>query len=482
MVLRTLLPHSPHAWPNPSVCCKLIPNKRYNRILALAKKSQIVPLPNLNMKQMTPFLKFVISPGTLNADTVTPVGPLPTGGNMLVNSLVKQYVVDMTPDPSGSIVVLGLPFFEAPFVRIMLDAQGNFDTWYPFQLPDFEFDPASSATKDPLKVNKFYAYRFTGQSMTGHFTGAPLNAQGSVSAWYQPLSVDTKTCYNSAAGANPLSYIRTLDRVPIHSNEIASVTKNQYSGDAVNGIYIVNRHTDRSVPFTYRNCDLNKSTVTNYFVDGDAIDDITSPKTVSNYLAFADDSTPGEFLYDKTGNYPLPVSAPTCMDVTGVIFQNLAPNQPVTFKFTVGIELVPKMGCKTISFAQQMPAFNEQFLRSLAEAELRLKRIGTAKDNDIGSFFSTLDKIVSGAAGVAKVIAPALPPAFGAAVSAISNTLPKITNALNNATNAAKSAAASAQQATNAVKNNTVGANQVMTNFQNTGSSGPVRISRRNRK
>lgn len=394
------------------------------------------------------FIKFIISPGTMSTDpNLQPRGPLPTGGNFNVSTISKQWEVNMLPDESGSIILLSLPFFEAPFVRVVLNQTGGFQYWYPIQFPGFKITD-SGGGDDPLKTNKIYGYRFTGQSMTGYYNGNMVQAGGSVTAWYQPVSLDTKVVYSDNSISTPTMFVRTLDRVPLTPDDVASVAKVHFTGQAKDGIYIVNRHTDRSVPFTYRDRDQNKCSASVYYADTNSggLKPVTGDVTIHNYLAFTNDQFYGAFLQDDARTQFIPVSAPTCTDLTGVIFKDVTAAQPITFKFTLGVELIPKMGSPYLNACQTMIPWDGGFLHDLAEAERRLQRMGKANLNDLGSFFRGLNSVMQTVGTVAQAIAPALPPQAQMVVSSLAGTVPKITNALAQATNASKQAVAAAKE------------------------------------
>lgn len=389
---------------------------------------------------------FILSPGSMMNKSTNPPFPLPTGGNFLTLQETKQRDVSFAPDSYNSIVLLLTPFFEAPLIRVMLDANGRFASWHAYQIPGYEY---SANLVDPLKQNKFYAYRIVASSLTATTTANMVNTQGTASVWYQPLSLDTKKVYSTQSSDklhNPITNMRTLDRVPINRQQIANVTKTYYQGAASEGAYVVSRHTDPNVPFTYRDCDENKATVALYTYDSVGLQAVLDAQQqqiyYSNYLAFADDLTPGTFLKANADANapPLPVSAPSCNDLCGVIFSGLSPNagEIINVKLMITIECIPKYNSDRIGYAVPMKPRDEYFLSALARAEQQAPRVGNAASNSAGSFLNVLNGIMNSLSPVAQAVAPMLPKQYGAAVSTMATVLPQMTNTLNSVVNGMK--------------------------------------------
>lgn len=428
-------------------------------------------LNNVDRERMRKEIGYILSPGSNQSKNLFPPSPLPTGGNFIVLQETKQIDKTFAPDASGSILLLLTPFFEAPLIRVVLNENFTFASWYAVQLAGYSFDES----EDPLRSSHYYAYRFIASSMTARMTSNMTTSQGSVHAWYQPLSIDTKKVYtNTTLGEtqspllNPIMNMRTLDRIPITTDQISKVTKTYYQGSATEGAYVVGRHTDPEVPFTYRNCDENKATVNLYYGGNGGLAPVPDPtdsdKTYyyKNYLCFADDTQFGVYLKssDSADAPPLPVSAPTCMDLSCILFTGLAVDQgpTVNVKVVLTVEEIPKYNSKNIGYAKPMVARDEAFLRTLYLAEQRAPRVGNANSNSFGSFMNALNGIITAAAPIAKAVSTSLPPQYATVVSSIADTLPKITQAVNQVANDSKQTQKQVQMLTNKMSQSQIAA------------------------
>lgn len=428
------------------------------RIINLAQKESLNKLLNNADREKTKKeIGYILSPGSNQTRGTYPPSVLPTGGNFVVLQETKQIDATLEPDASGSVLLLLTPFFEAPLIRIMLDADKNFVSWYALQLPGYRYGETG---EDPLRSKHYYAYRFVASSLTARMTSNMTTSQGSVHAWYQPLSLDTKKVYTSGTVTgmnpnvlNPIMNMRTLDRVPISTTQIASVAKTYYQGSAAEGAYIVARHTDPDVPFTYRDCDENKATVNVYYASQGGIAPVMNGADqvyYKNYLCFANDAQYGVYL--KSGPEPdappLPVSAPSCLDLSCVLFSGLAVGQggTIAVKAVVTLEEIPKYNADNIGYSKPMVPRDEGFLRTLYLAEQRAPRVGNANANSFGSFMNVLNGIMNATAPIAKMVSGALPPQYGAVVSSLADSIPKLTNVVNEAVNNNKQTQKQVQQ------------------------------------
>lgn len=391
-------------------------------------------------------MKFILSPGTMSGIGQAPEAVLPTGEKCLVMRENSTLQFTETPDASGSIVMLSLPFFEAPWVRVYLDSNFDFVKWEARQLPAYANDP----TRDPLKSNNIYAYRFVANGLTGTNTSAVLNAQGSVSCASLPLSLDRKVVYDSVTPAVPLSFVKCLDRIPLTQDGIASITNLMTTHAAIDGSYVVLRHTDASLPFTYRDSDMNKATFTAYANNATALDPCQEGSPAQdvvrvNYLGFSDSNVYGSYLLDQSG-VPLPVTAPSCMDACITCYSGLNATDKITFKAVAAWEFIPKMNSTKIPQCRPMPPKNTTFLEELNTAELLTPALGIAADNSLGSFFKGALNIVSQFAPMVKQLASNIPhPAVATVVSKIADVLPQVNAVVNKTNEAAKQLASTAR-------------------------------------
>lgn len=408
-----------------------------------------IDLKTMLGKKHEKLIKFVVSPGTMSGIGQAPDTILPTGEKTLVMSEHATVQFTEYPDPSGCIIMLSLPFFECPWARVFLDAQGQFDHWVARPLPTYK----NSVSRDPLRDNNIYGYRFVANGLTGYNTSAVLNASGSVTIASLPLSLDQKIVYDKSNMAMPLSYVRCLDRLPVSSDEIASITNNMVTHTALDGSYAVLRHTDPAIPFSYRNSDMNKAVFNGYY--SDAVNGTLVPVQEGspavdvqrlNYLGWSDGSNYGNFIVDDS-NVPIPVSAPTCMDLAITCYSGMNAADKVTFKGVASWEFIPKMNSSKIPQCRIMKPIDSVFLDALNHAELNTPSLGRASDNSFGSFLKGLLGVGSELAPILKEVAANIPNQKAAMVlTKVADIVPKINNAVNKANAAAQNANQAAQQ------------------------------------
>jgi hypothetical protein len=395
-------------------------------------------------KKHEKLVKYVVSPGTMSGIGQAPDAILPTGEKTLVMSEHATIQFTQRPDPSGSIILLSMPFFEAPWARVYLDANGDFDRWEAIPLPTYARDP----DRDPLRTNNIYGYRFVANGLTGYNTSAVLNASGSVTIASLPLSLDCKIVYDTQnPAAVPLSYIKCLDRLPLNSDEIASITNNMVTHTALEGSYAVLRHTDPNIPFAYRNSDQNKAVFSAYYRDQTGlqpVDEGGGQMKRLNYLCWSDQNEYGQYITDEN-QVPIPVSVPSCMDLCITCYSGLSNNDRITFKGVAAWEFIPKMNSPKIPQCKIMKPKNSLFLDMLNAAELSTPSLGKASDNSFGSFIKGAINFLGSNAPVIKELAAMIPNAkVQAVVSRVADALPKINAAVNRANQAASNANAAA--------------------------------------
>lgn len=377
-------------------------------------------------------IKFVVSPGTMSGIGQAPDTILPTGEKTLVLSEHTTVQFTMRPDPSGSIIILSMPFFEAPWARVYLKQDGSFDYWEAISLPTYN----NGVVPDPLKANNIYAYRFVANGLTGYNTSAVLNASGSVTLASLPLSLDQKIIYDSSSMGMPLSYTRCLDKLPLNSDSIAAVTNDMITHPAIEGSYCVLRHTDPTIPFVYRDSDMSKAMFNLYYRDtnelGNIVDGGGQNVMRTNYLAWSDANQPGAFIKDAAGN-PVAVSAPSAMNVCITCYSGLNTNDKITFKGVAAWEFIPKMNSPKVPQCRVMKPRDTVFLEMLNAAELKSPALGKASDNSFGSFLKGVLGFIAKNTPIIKEVVSMLPGPAGAVASKIMDVIPRVNAAVNRA-------------------------------------------------
>lgn len=357
---------------------------------------------------------------------------LPTGHNYRVVSEKATRTIDQMPDAMGRIVILSTPFFEAPWIRVSFNADDEIESAQAIGLPSY------TSVDDYLGQDRIYGFRFTFNSVTGSNATAALDMKGNTTLATVPLGLDSNRVCQAGTGspsvnAWPYRMMRTIDRPPLRTDEVASVTSSYYKNAAREGSYLVLRHTDSSLPFTFRSKDEHKAKFNQY---AKAADGTLQSVQVKNLLAL---STPDDIAFivsttfendivnlDSPNN--LSCSSPSHMELGVTIYEGLSPENIISFKLIAGWELIPKMDSPKVSQAYQVPPLNPAFIRGLALAESRVTNLGCAADNDLSSFLSGLGKVWDVVSPVAKAVSTLLPPQYGSAVSAVAGAGDMIRN------------------------------------------------------
>lgn len=309
------------------------------------------------------------------------------------------------PDANGQIILVSLPFYESPFARLVK--------------PSAASDDITSATairpesverfKDWMKDNKIYAWRMNCQSMTVSYTGNALNQGGTVVAATMQPAIDNKTVLSEAGILE--SYARTVDRVPVTPQAVQSQARSYYNGKASEGVYLVNRHVNATLPFTTRNSDQAK-----------AYAGIWKGQSVTykeNFGYFATDANAGVLINDKSGA-GVPLTGPSCTDIGVVMFSGGNTEQSYLAKFVVSCEFIIKPGSPYASQCDPIPPRNYQFLQALSRAASKAN-YGNADSNSWGSLFNGLKKAWDFVMPVADVVSDMLPPQYAAPLKTITS-------------------------------------------------------------
>lgn len=366
-------------------------------------------------------IRSVLSPGTYYSSASSLAVRFPTGERARSVSLAYVWGETFTPDQNGEIILAGLPFAECPFARIIrpqASADNEIETITAIQPKVFKDDP------NLLKTKKIYGWRMNAQSMTVECVGTDLNKSGQVYAGSVPPSIDNKISINANGGIT--GYARTLDHLPVTGNALSAVTRAYYSGKSADGVYIVNRHTDPSLPFTYRSNDENKAYAGLWKPDA-----VTYTPT---YLYAATDASSGVDVTTPEGS-KVPVTAHSCTDITMAIFSGLDSTCSYRVKFISCIELMVKMGSDYVTMAQPIDPRSYTFLEALSRAESSTA-IGMASTNSWGSFFEGLNKAWDFLTPVANVVAEALPGAPGMVAKQIAGINKKLNDTVKQVKNA----------------------------------------------
>lgn len=336
----------------------------------------------------------------------------------------RQIQFNEKPDAHGSIVMLNTPFFECPFIRVFLDANGGFVSWEARQIPGYSITDSI----DPLKKDSIYGWRMVANSLTGYNMTAPLNQAGSVTVANLPLSFDLKTVYQDVNSSTPVQYIRCLDYLPTTSAGIANITTSFKVSSAVEGSYVCLRHTNPNLPFTYRDSDVAKATFGEYYVDnGTDISPVN--RTLVNHLAWSDQTLTGSFL--EVNNQEMGVTLPSAMDLGMTCYEGLDPNATITFKGMAAWEFIPKMNSTKLNQCMPMAPKDMMFLDALNTAEMVCSSHGVAADNGFGSFIKGIVNKIADFTPMIKTVAAALPPQIGAVVNTVADAIPKVNTVVN---------------------------------------------------
>lgn len=359
-------------------------------------------------------IRSVLSPGTYYSSANTLAVRLPTGERARSVSVAYVWSTTFNPDKNGELILAGLPFAECPFVKIVRpsnDDTNSIESITAMQPEVFR------TNLNYLKDQKVYGWRMNAQSMTIECVGTMMNLAGECYAGSVPPSVDSKTRINANGGV--IGYARTLDHLPVTSNSLAAVTRAFRRGKAAEGVYIVNRHVDASVPFTYRDGDFNKAY--SGLWKPDQIEYVPVP-----LYASTDDSA--GVPVKSISNQEVPVTAPSCTDITMAIFKGLQADCSYSVKFIACIEYMVKMGSPFTPMAQPIEPRSYAFLEALNRAESS-KAIDKADANDWGSFFDGLNKAWDFLTPVADTVASVLPGPVGAVAKQIAGINKKLNDA-----------------------------------------------------
>lgn len=361
-------------------------------------------------------IRSVLSPGTYYSSASSLAVRLPTGERARSVSLAYVWSATFQPDKNGEIIIAGLPFAEVPFAQIIRpnsDAQNNeIESITAIQPAVFKEDA------NFFKSQKIYGWRMNAQSVTVECVGNLTTNSGEVFSGSIPPSIDNKTLISDTGGIT--GYARTLDHLPVTPDSLASVTRAYRKDKARDGVYAVNRHTDASLPFTYRDRDENK-----------AYSGLWQPTKVDykpvNLYAATNDSA-GIPVSNATSDY-VPVTAASCTDITMVIFRGLQADCSYSAKFIACIEVMVKMGSPLVPLAQPIEPRSYTFLEALNRAEAS-RALGNADSNDWGSFFDGLNKAWDFLTPVADTVASVIPGPAGAVAKQITGLNKKINEAV----------------------------------------------------
>lgn len=356
-------------------------------------------------------IRSVLSPGTYYSSANTLAVRLPTGERARSVSVAYVWSSTFTPDKNGELILAGLPFAECPFVKIVRPANNDtnaIESITAMQPEVFKKDA------NYLKTQKIYGWRMNAQSMTIECVGNVTTFAGESYAGSVPPSIDSKTRINANGGV--VGYARTLDHLPVTPDALAAVTRAYRRGKASEGVYIVNRHVDASLPFTYRDGDFNK-----------AYSGLWKPEAIEyvpvNLYASTDDSA--GITVKSVSNTEVPVTAPSCTDITMAIFKGLQSDCSYSVKFISCVEYMVKMGSTFTPMAQPIEPRSYAFLEALNRAEAS-KAIDRADANDWGSFFDGLSKAWDFLTPVADTVATVLPGPVGAVAKQIAGINKKL--------------------------------------------------------
>ena len=402
-------------------CIKIAPNNKNRRNTSYLKRDFTASSKKDIRVSFNKKIRSVLSPGTYYSSASSLAVRFPTGERARSVSLAYVWGETFTPDKNGEIILAGIPFAECPFIRITRPAastENEIESITAIQPKVFRDD------KNLLKTKKIYGWRMNAQSMTVECVGTSLNWSGQVYAGSVPPSIDNKITINVNGGIT--GYARTLDHLPVTGNALSAVTRAYYSGKSADGVYIVNRHTDPSLPFTYRSNDQNK-----------AYAGLWKPEVVDytpTYLYAATDASAGVAVNTPEGSQ-IPVTASSCTDITMAIFTGLDASCSYRVKFISCMELMVKMGSDYVTMAQPIEPRSYNFLEALSRAEASTA-IGEASTNSWGSFFEGLNKAWDFLTPVASAVAEALPGPQGMVAKQIAGINKKLNDTVKQVKNA----------------------------------------------
>lgn len=360
-------------------------------------------------------IKSILSPGTFFQNQTARAFRMPTGerGRSFLQTFVWEETV--VPDSNGQIIIASLPFYEAPFVRIEKPSRESENINKVTALrPD-----AIAKFTDWMKENKIYAWRMNCQSATVRFTGNLTNQAGNVVAATMQPSIDNKIRITDGGSLD--SYARTMDRIPVTEQGVQSQARSFYTGNAVDGVYLVNRHVDANLPFTTRNNDQSKAYAGFWKTSG--------VEYKANYGYFATDESVGVLIADASGT-GVPLTGPSCTDVGVILFSGGNTEQSYRVKFVMSCEFMIKPGSPYASQCDPIPARNFQFLQALSRAASKTN-YGNANSNSWGSLFSGLKKAWDFVNPIVEIASDLVPPQYAAPLKTITTVSKKLQDAAN---------------------------------------------------
>lgn len=351
-------------------------------------------------------LRAVVSPGSYFGKANSQPVRMPTGERTKSTAFVYQMEIPFEPDTNSEIILVTTPFIEAPLIRIVRAPATGPDAIASATAYQYE----NLGNDDALKSLKVYAWRLNAQSATLRYTGNVVNAQGAITAATIPPSHDNKVYVTDNGGID--SYARTLDHVPVTDSTLTSIARARYTGDAQHGAYLVNRHFDATLPFTYRNSDQNKATSGIWNTSG-----TVTYKT--NALYFSTDAQAGVPVKNSSGQL-VGTTAASCMDLGIIIVTGLQPGASFKLKMYSAVEYIQKPKSGNETFSAPIPARDYRFLSALSRAE-NVANFGPEEANDWGSFFKGLNKVWDVATPIIDAVASSAPGPVGAVAQTISS-------------------------------------------------------------
>lgn len=356
-------------------------------------------------------IQAMLSPGSIDAEYRA--NPLPTGQFFKVVCEKRTRTETIYADAKGQIILLNLPCIESPWIHVTVNSEGDITSAKGLSIPSYE------EVSDPLYDKRIYGYRMVGNSVTSYNSSAPLTMQGSVSCATVPLSEDDKQI-PIAGSSTQFSYVRTLDRIPLKATSISNMASSYFTAPASGGAYVALRHTDPTMPFMLRNSDSAKAEWKQRTLDLSTLEVSATGSTVRNLLALSDDKNIAAVVMNENPELgPIACSGLSKMNLGVTIYDGLTPGTPMTFKFAIMWEIIPKMGSDKIGDARRVPPFDPQFMRAMSQAQDKAQSVGNAASNSLGSFLKGLGSVWNSLAPVAEIAADLLPPKYGIAVKGV---------------------------------------------------------------
>lgn len=324
------------------------------------------------------------------------------------------WVETFTADANGQVIIASLPFAEAPFARVTKTTADGLG------IASIVASRPQPLVADPgwMKTNRVAAWRMNAQSVTCEYTGTQMNCSGNtLAATFQP-TIDTKTWLNANRGIT--GYSRIVDQLPLNFATIQSQARDYHTGPTYQGTYLVSRHVDAGLPFTYRDQDINKAHAGFWVADQNVTYEATT-------AFISTDETKGVEIMDSE-NHGIPVTAPSRIEMGVTYFDGLQAGSTITAKFVESIEVIIKPGSSLAGLSDIIPARNYQFLQALSRSEAT-RNHGTADMNSWGSFFEGLKKAWDVLTPISEVVAEVLPPQYAAPLKVINGVNSKLRKA-----------------------------------------------------